>query len=326
MVVGSLYRSDIFTLLQQSLHTDSTSSIVLSYELLTPQILSFSANPNPQTSGSSGFPQDTTTLQWNCVDGNRLEIYRSGTLIYQTDSLTGNLNVDTNLQSVVGVNSPATITYTLILYAGTVQTSSNLTVQVYNDNTPNDFNLLLTTTSGVNINNLEPNTTYQISSPSVTGIDMITAITTLSAGLEASLTGSSWSSVIYISNSQSFLLRFTSPPFNTDPSGLSNSTTYNYTVGTLSKSLTISTRAPDVGELFDFGDSSVNYPFPDIDTVANTPQQYIISPTTITMGDSGRPPDAEIPVEIKSSNPDIQIRIKPQGSSIYNDWQNIRQI
>ena len=334
----SRYDSSYATLVNgsSSLNTSEASpngSVGVSYTLYTPEIVSFIANPNPQNSGNAGVPQDTTTLQWNCKDGNLLEIYKLDplpSLIY-TDSTssifeqtTGTLNVDTNLQSVAGTNSPATITYTLKFYAGNVSTTQNLTISVRNDNTPNDFNLPSTTTSGVNINNLEPNTQYQIQSPPITGIDMITSVVTTSAGLEVSTNGSNWSSVAYISNSQTFFLRFTSQPFNSDPNGAINSRTYNYTVGTLSKSFTISTRAPDISEIFDFGDSSVNYPYPDIDQITNTPSQYMTSPTVVVMGDSGTPPDAEIPVEIKVNNPNVQIRIKPQGSAVFGNWQTPR--
>ena len=322
---GSGYRSNITTLTSQSTN-GGTGFVTLTYTAITPEIQSFTANPNPQNSVLSGIPQYSTQLQWAVVDANLLTVTSS---IGETWNVTGTstLNITNLPQSNANTNSPATRTYTLTACFNTFCVTSNVTVQVRNDNTPNSFSLPSTTTTGVALNNLEPNTLYQIQAPIITGIDMVSSIiTTASAGLEASLNGSNWSSVVLISNNQSFLLRFTSPPFNTDPAGLSNPRTYNYTIGSISPSFNISTRVPDVGELFDFGDSTVNYPFPDIDTVANTPQQYITSPTTITMGDSGRPPDAEIPVEIKSSNPDIQIRIKPQGSSIYNDWQNIRQI
>ena len=149
---------------------------------------------------------------------------------------------------------------------------------------------------------------------------MITAVNCISAGLDATLNGSSFSSTQYISNGQTFYLRFTSQPFNADPSGLPNPRTYNFSVGTVSASFTATTRAPDVNETFDFGDNAGNFPYPDIDQVANTPDPYTSSNTIITVD------DVDIDVEIKTNTPDVQIRVKQAGTQTFGSWQSTRQI
>jgi len=296
-------------------------AVRIQWDYYAPVITSFTGST--QTS-ISGTPSDTVSLSWATQYANSISINNGVGSVIGIGS-SGIINIDSNLQSVAGSNSPASKTYTMTASGPGGTVTANATVFVFNDNTPNDFNLPSTTTSGVNINNLQPNTQYQIQSPSITGIDMLTSVI-CPAGLEVSTNQSNWASFIYITNGQSIFFRFTSQPFNTDPNGAINSRTYNYTVGTLSKSFSISTRAPDVGELFDFGDSSVNYPYPDIDQITNTPTQYIVSPTTVVMADSGTPPDAEIPVEIKVNNPNVQIRIKPSGNATFGSWQSVRQI
>jgi hypothetical protein len=286
-----------------------------------PSIDSFTATT--QTSGSSGIPSSDITFSWSTTNTVSASIDQGVGAVPTSSQIT----VTTGLQSVAGSSSPATRLYTLTVVGIDGSTiSKSVTVSVYNDNTPNDFNLPATTTLSTSLSSLDPNKEYKIASPQITGIDMITAVSSLSAGLDLSLDGVSWSSTIYITNNQAFYLRFTSQPFNTDPSGLTNSRTYNYKVGTLLKSFTATTRSPDVGEFFDFGDASVSYPYPDIDQVANTPTQYITSPTKYLMGDSGKPPDAEIPVEIKVNDPNVQVRITPIGVSVPGDWINVRQI
>jgi hypothetical protein len=292
-----------------------------------PTINSFVASPSTQSSGSNGTPAYDTILSWTTTNGSNgsASITSSAGETFTVSSLGGTLNITNLPQSTAGSTSPATRTYTLTVKNELNESvTSTITVSAYNDNVPNDFTLPATTTIGTSLSSLEPNIEYKVLSPGISGIDMITAVSSLSAGLDLSLDGASWASTVFITNNQAFYLRFTSQPFNTDPSGLTNPITYNYKVGTLSKSFTATTRAPDVGEFFDFGNATTNYPYPDIDQVANTPSQYIQSPTVYTVGDSGKPPDAEIPVEIKVSDPNAQIRITPAGSIIPGSWQTPR--
>jgi len=314
---GSAYVSSVLQYVGSDGPFQNTPYINVSYTLFTPVINSFYYTPAPQTSGTLGNPTKTVTLGWSTTDAVTSVSINQGV---GSVNVSGSIDVDTGLQSVAGSNSPATKSYTLTACAGTVCVTSTITVQVYNDNTPNSFSIPTTTTSGVSLNNLEPDTTYQILIGPIQGIDMITAVNCISAGLDATLNQVNYGSTRYISNGQNVYLRFTSQPFNSDPSGLTNSRTYNFSIGTVSSSFTARTRAPDVNETFDFGDNTTYFPYPDIDQIANTPVQYTESNTTITVD------DVEIDVEIKTNTPDAQIRVKQAGTSTFGSWLNTREI
>ena len=66
-----------------------------------------------------------------------------------------------------------------------------------------------------------------------------------------------------------------------------------------------------IKETFNYGDNKDNDPYEDIDLITNTPTEYIVSASQ-TMD------DIEIPMEMKSSNSNTQIRVN--GGS----WQNVR--
>lgn len=287
-----------------------------------PTINSFTASPNPQTS-TGGTPIYTTVLTWTTTNGSggSATITSNAGETWNVSSLGGNLNITNLPQSTTGTLSPATRTYTLTV-ANELNESvtSNITVSAYNDNTPNTPTIPTTTTTGVSLNSLEPNTSYQIVLNNITGIDMQTLVTAISAGLDTSTNASSWSSSLLITNNQSVYFRFTSQAFNTDPSGLTNSRTYSFSIGSYTGSFTATTRAPDVNETFDFGDNAGNFPYPDIDQISNTPTQYLNSPTTVTIDDT------EIPIEIKTNDSNAEIRIKPLGAQTFGSWQSTRQI
>ena len=98
--------------------------------LVTPQINSFSATPNPQTSGLDGIPNYDTTLSWTTSDVSSVSIDNSIGAVSQNGSRS-----ITNLdQSTAGSNSPASRNYTLTACAGTTCVTQVLTVSVYNDN------------------------------------------------------------------------------------------------------------------------------------------------------------------------------------------------
>ena len=292
----------------------------ISWTYHAPTITSFTAST--QTSGTTGVPSDDIVLTWATTYADNLSINQGVGSVTNLNTTT----VNSGLQSVAGSNSPASKTYTLTASGPGGTVTATATGYVYNDNTPNSCSAPSTTTDGVSLNNLEPNTTYSVFISAIQGIDMITAVTAVSSGLQVSPNNSNFSQVIYITNGSPFYLRFTSDPLNTDPSGQKTAArTLSYTVGTCSSSISIQTRAPDVSENFDFGDLNNAYPYPDIDQVSNTPSQYLTSPTTLTIGDEPSV-DAEISVEIKVNNPDAEIRIKHPGSSTFGSWQSARSI
>jgi hypothetical protein len=86
---------------------------------------------------------------------------------------------------------------------------------------------------------------------------------------------------------------------------------------------TLTTRAPDVSETFNFANEDDRVPYPDIDTITtppDNPAEPYISSNTLNVD------DIEIPVEVKTNNSNIQIRVKRAGASSWENWQDTRSI
>jgi hypothetical protein len=285
------------------------------------RISSLTASPNPQTSGNNGIPNYDSTISWTTAGGSATRthtITSSGG--YSASAGSGNSFTVTNLaQSTAGSNSPAPRTYTLTVTDGFSSSSQNITISAFNDNTPSSYSI-------PNRSNLEPNTSTQIISTAVSGIDMLTTVNA-GPGTQVSSNSTSWSSSVLISDGQTFYVRATSPPFNTDPNGLTNSATFYVDVGTLRRFFTITTRAPIVQEIFNYPNYNTKVPFPDIDTIETAPDhpaKPFIETASIAMDDI----ELANPygVEIKSSNQNIQMRKRISGSAGYTDWIDIRKI
>ena len=285
--------------------------VYIQYTLLTPQINSFSSNPDPQTSGSDGIPNYNTTLSWNTSDVTSVSINNSIGAV----GSNGSTNITNLDQSTAGSNSPATRDYTLTACAGSTCVSQTITVSVFNDNTPNNYTI-------ANPSNLEPNTLTTTNTSTITGIDMIT-LATAGPGVQVSNNGTNWSSTTTVTNNTQIFARATSPSFNTDPSGLTNSSQFYIDIGPVRRFFTLTTRAPDVSETFNFSNEDDRVPFPDIDTITTPPdnpaEQYISS-NTLNID------DIEIPVEVKTNNSNIQIRVKRAGATSWENWQDTRSI
>lgn len=293
-----------FTTRDNLFHVGCFYQCNLSFTLLDPpEIFSFSASPNPQTSGNLGIPSASTALFWSTFGAENLSINQGVGDLSSISGSTGTIN--TGLQSIAGSVSPATKTYTLTATNSAGTSTSQTTVSVYNDNTPNSYTI-------PNQNNVEPNSAVVILSPNIQGIDMITTVTG-GPGVQVSNNGNSFSNTITISDNQQFYIRVFSLPFNQDPSGLTSSAQYYVDVGPTRSTFTVTTRAPDVSETFNYSNEDDRLPFPDIDTIPGSPDPYILS-------DSVTVDDVEIPVEIKTNNPNVQIRIN-NGT-----WQNTRSI
>jgi hypothetical protein len=270
------------------------------------RINSFSANPNPQTSGLDGIPNYNTTLSWGTTGATSASINRG----VGTVGGNGSTTVTGLPQSTAGSNSPATRTYTLTASDGFNTDTETITVSVFNDNVPNNYTL-------PNQTNLAPNT-LTTTSTSISGIDMST---TAAAGpnVQVSNNNTNWASTTLITNGQIIFARAVSPSFNTDPSGLTNSSQFYIDVGPLRRFFTLTTRAPDVNETFNYPNFDDKLPFPDIDTIPGSPDPYITT-NTLTVD------DVEIDVEIKTNNSNSQVRVKQAGSSTWGNWQDVRSI
>jgi hypothetical protein len=306
---GSGYNTTYASLTSSNIN-NGNGYIFIQYTLLTPQINNFSANPNPQTSGSDGIQNYDTTLSWNVSDASSVSISNIGAV-----GTSGSTSITNLPQSTSGSNSPATRSYTLTACAGSTCVNQTITVEVFNDNTPDNYIIS-------NQSNLEPNTLTTTSTTTITGIDMQTTVSA-GPGVQVSNNSVNWSGSVLVSNNNQIFARAVSPPFNTDPSGLTNSSQFYIDIGPVRRFFTLTTRAPDVSETFNFANEDDRVPYPDIDTITtppDNPAEPYISSNTLNVD------DIEIPVEVKTNNSNIQIRVKRAGASSWENWQDTRSI
>ena len=274
-----------------------------------PNIISFSASPNPQTS-SNGVPSYSTTLSWNTQYADTLTLTSSAG---ESFNVTGQSSKTiTNLpQSNANGTSPATRSYTLSATNPSGTVTSSVSVSAYNDNTPSNS----WTTS---FSNIAPNTTTDLTLGTLSGVDMPCTIST-SGSQNFVGSGGSFSGSRNFSNGQQVKLRTTSLPYNTDVTGETgiygkpNPKTIQINTPGGSFNVTVSTAAPRINEIFNYANNVNQYPHEDIDLVTNSPTEFLTSAQI----DAN---DIEIPMEIKVDQPDAQISIN-NGS-----WQNARQI
>jgi hypothetical protein len=288
-------------------------SIITFTILPAARIVSFTANPNPQTSGFDGIPNYDVTLSWITAGATTASITNIGSV-----SANGSVTVTDLPQSVAGSNSPATRTYTLTVSDGFNSASSTITVSVYNDNTPNDYSIPSRT-------NLEPNTFYVTDLGAITGIDMVTNVIG-GPGVTVSKNNlQNYVSSITIVNNDSVQVRFITDAFNQDPAGLPTAPKSLYIdIGPVRRFFTVFTRAPDVNETFNLPDETGFVPYPDIDTILAEPSLPYLTSDTLTVDDI----ELQNPsgVEIKTDNPNMQVRKKLTGSDTWGPWQDLRSI
>ena len=291
---------------------------------ITPQVRigSFTASPNPQTSGFDGTPNFDVTLNWSLSGATSFNV-RDNT--GATIATSGTSRTVTNLPQSTGTsncsNPGASRSYTLTATDGFNTVSSSLTVTVFNDNTPNNFSV-------PNRTGLEPDTFYITNIGAINGIDMATNVVG-GPGVTVSKNNlGNFTSSTTITCNNSVQIRFRSDPFNKDPNGLPTAPKTLYVdIGPLRRFFTISTRAPIVKEIFDFQNENNRVPFPDIDTILTAPdhpaQQFIVS-TTLSVDDVElQNPDG---VEIRTNNGNAQVRKRIPGSSDWGPWQDVRSI
>lgn len=268
-----------------------------------------SASPNPQRS-LTGSPSYTTTLSWGSTNGNSFTITSSTGQSWNVTA-SGNLQITDLPQSTAGSNSPATRSYTLTVSNPQSTKTSDVTVSAYND-----WNWTGLPTRS--FSNLNANTSVDLTLGTLSGIDMPISISSSSSGVLLSRGNGSLGNPITAYNGDTITLRTTTLGFNTTiPSsgiyGFSNSKTVSVTAGPSSFNVTVTTKAPRVSEDFDFGNVNNQFPYEDIDLIANTPTQYL---TTGQISVN----DIDIPVEIKTDNANVQVR-KNGGT-----WEDVRSI
>ena len=280
----------------------------ITWDYHSPQINSYSVGNNYNT---DGIPDANVSISWSTTYANSVSINKGVGSV----SADGSLTVNTGLQSNASGTSPATKSYTLTASGPGGTVTSTKTANVKNDNTCNNnsFNKSFT--------NLEPAVSgLVVSLGQVTGVDMPCTISTSGSG-NAVGRGGSFGGSINFNNGETLQLRTNTLPFNTSLSGVASNATFGktnsktVTVTTPSGSfdVTFTTKAPRIKEDFNYADNVGNYPYEDIDLIANSPSQY----ATTAQIDAN---DIEIAMEIKVDKPDAQVNVNGGG------WQNARSI
>ena len=296
----------------------SSDSVVLTV-VGPPVISSFTASPNPQTSGTDGIPNYNTTLSWSASTDLAITsaTISSGTYSASaTASASGTFRV-TNLPQSVAGGGGASRTYTLTLCHSLACATETVTVEVTNDNTPSN-------TWTTEFTGLDPNTEYVRNLGTLAGIDMVTKVQTTTSGVFfANGANSAYSNPQYFSNGDNVYIKMITLPFNSDVSGLPpdqtfgkpNPKTVSVTVGSPLSAfdVTFTTRPPNIGETFNFDGAAGEYPFEDIDLINNTPSEFAVT-QTLNMD------DIDVDVEVRTDDPDIQIKINNQP------WTYIQEI
>jgi hypothetical protein len=293
-----------------------------------PVINSFTAGDNFNTDGN---PDANVSLSWNVAIASDIDILIGGVVVISNVQPVGSTTYNTGLQSVAGTNSPAEVTFTIraVGFDGTTTVTATATSQVTNDNTPNNYFV-------PNLTDVEPNTVYSLiprdssTGNNVTGMDMNHFVSG-GPGVEVSVnSGATWSTGSLLNSSGGtggIRARVTSPDFNPDFTGQTNtSQQYSLTIGSVTRTFNITTRAPDVEETFNIPDYDDYVPNPDIDTIPDIDPQpenqsnlYIVS-NTLTVD------DIEIELPIRTDDPNVQVRIRKNGQSTFGNWQDITEI
>ncbi len=262
-----------------------------------------------------------TILNWDVANAKKIEINQNvGDVTGKTQQ-----SINTGLQSIVGINSPASKIYTLTAYGNAPSDIETATVEVlvFNDRTPNNIEI-------PNFYNREPSEIITYTLPAITGIDTSISVVGDDYVLVSSGISESYTKSISVVNNAVIKLKFPAPGFSQNPETLETTVEYYVDFGTIRKYFTVTTRAPNDNEIFDFGDvkNSVPYPAPPGNT--ENPPQYLVSPDTVEPTADQWQVELQYPnnvtlqsgVEVKTTyNDKAQVRVKPFGGS-WGSWVN----
>ena len=308
---GSTYNSSLITTGSANTNQTDRDGFVSVSWLEAPATGSISASPQTVTS-STGTPSYSTAISWTSQYADTRTITSSAGETFSGLGTSGTLNITNLPQSNANGVSPATRTYTLTVTNPSGSNVYSVTVSAYNDNTPSNS----WTTS---FSNLDPVVVGQVLTlGTLSGVDMPTLISVSGAGNFVGSGGSFLASKLF-NNGDVVQLKTNTLGFNTDVSGQTgiygktNTKTVTVTTPSGSFNVSVTTRAPRIREDFNYTNNINNYPYEDIDLIANAPTQYAAS-AQLDMN------DIEIAQEIKVDKPDAQVSVN--GGS----WQNVRQI
>lgn len=271
----------------------------------SPKINSYTVSNNFNT---DGIPDDVVEIKWNTSYADDVKINKG---IGSVTPGGGTINESTGLQSNANGTSPKEKDYTITVTGPGGTVTRTRTAKVKNDNTPSNS----WTTSFINLEPSVPNLVVNIGT--LAGVDMPCTISTSGSGNAVGKLGSFGGSINYNSGDV-VQLRTTTMPFNTTlpasgNTGSTNSKTVPVTTPSGTFNVTFTTRAPIVGETFDYADNKDKYPYEDIDLITNSPAEHLTTAQITT-------DDIEIAVEVKVSDGDTQVSINGGG------WQNARSI
>jgi hypothetical protein len=311
---GSVYDSTAVSLSSDNGTFFDDGYVTVSYIRYDTEVTEFSAVVNPVYGSSS------VTLAFSAADYTTLTLTdNAGNSWDVTDDTT--ITINTGLQSVAGSNSPRSRTFTLTACAGSFcDASSPLTVNFYNDNSPDNFNIEDQT-------GLEPSIQHTFSAATINGIDYNVPVT-CGTGLNFSTNQSTWNSTGTISNGQTLYLRAFSAGFNytlnSDGTSQTNSKELVITIGTVTKTFYYITRAPETQEDFSLAATLQAYPYEDIDVVPDPNTTEYLETNSVLMDDIEFPSSNGL--EVKADDPNVQVRIRRSGDSVFGQWQDIREI
>ncbi len=302
------------------------------------KIKSFSASPNPQTSGADGIPNYDTFLIWEGISVLSAVATRDDSQVsatweqkaQPTDPTqapvfwgSGNKKVDNLYQSVStgSSQSGSDTTYTLTATDGFNTVTATVTVKAYNDNCPDTISI-------ADQLGKEPGEEIKISTSPVTGIDMVTSVVCGPGVQVIGSGGTGYTTSTTIISGSTLNIRVYAEPFNTDESGLVNEKTVTLTVGCQTISFKVQTRAPVVNEIFDFGDNQFAYPYPKVDTrvvgevlpeggTYTTPAEYLNSPTIVEQTSTAWEVELQNPYGVQIKAKDIEY--SPADTVSYTD-------
>jgi len=302
------------------------------------KIKSLIASPNPQTSGEDGIPNYNTILIWEGISVLSAVATRDDSVVsatweqkeQPTDSTqppvfwgSGSKSVTNLYQSIsTGSSQPGSdTTYTLTATDGFNTATATVTVKAYNDNCPDTISI-------PDQLGKEPGEEIKITTSPVTGIDMVTSVVCGPGVQVIGSGGSGYTTSTSIISGSTLSIRVYAEPFNTDENGLVNEKTVSLTVGCQTISFKVQTRAPNVNEIFDFGDNQFAFPYPKVDTrvigevlpdggTYKSPTEYLNSPTIVEPTSTAWEVELESPygVQIKAKD----IKYSPPTTTSYND-------
>lgn len=324
---GSKYST---TYLSKSNEGDNSGDgeVEVEWEEVDPEIKDWYADPAIQDS-DLGTPLYSTSLYWSGQDYDwagykirKLDGVATGNSYTKITSSPITLNnlPQSNADGTPGAKSPRTLQYRLKLCIGGENgncVTDDITVKVKNDCTHTNT---WTTTHGP----FDPLSTETEEIGTLTGVDMNVEVSSPSSGVTFNNAGTgTFSNPKLVPANATVYMKMKTKNWNTDLTGKTvNDTKGNENLKTVSVTVgcspafdvTFKTKAPTIKEIFNMSGETGKLPHPDIDVVDNPdPDEYLFSPDVDIN-------DVDIDVVIRSSNPDIQVKVN-NGS-----WKNVQNL